>query len=82
VEPLKDIRIVELTTNVAAPMGTGLLADQGADVIRIESVGEGDPETGWVVRAYVHPFVVWIWLGALMTALAGFVSILDRGRKS
>ncbi|MCF6275985.1 MAG: heme lyase CcmF/NrfE family subunit, partial [Robiginitomaculum sp.] len=44
-------------------------------------VGEGDAEKGWVVRAYVHPMVNWIWLGALMIALAGFVSILDRGQK-
>ncbi len=44
-------------------------------------VGEGDAEKGWVVRAYVHPLVNWIWLGALMIALAGFISILDRGRK-
>lgn len=44
-------------------------------------VGEGDAEKGWVVRAYVHPLVNWIWLGALMIALAGFVSILDRGKK-
>jgi cytochrome c-type biogenesis protein CcmF len=41
-------------------------------------VGEGDADKGWVVRAYVHPLVNWIWLGALMIALAGFVSILDR----
>lgn len=45
-------------------------------------VGEGDAEKGWVVRAYVHPMVNWIWFGALLIALAGFVSILDRGRKS
>ncbi len=43
-------------------------------------VGEGDAEKGWVVRAYVHPLVNWIWLGALLIALAGFVSILDKDR--
>jgi len=43
-------------------------------------VGEGDAANGWVVRAYMHPMVNWIWFGALLIALAGFVSILDRGR--
>jgi cytochrome c-type biogenesis protein CcmF len=40
-------------------------------------IGEGNPETGWVVRAYYHPFVCWIWLGSLMLALAGFLSLAD-----
>ena len=42
------------------------------------SIGEGDPEGGFVVQVYRHPFVVWIWLGALLMALSGFVALADR----
>lgn len=42
-EPLKGIRIIDVTTNASGPLATGLLADQGADVIRVETIGVGDP---------------------------------------
>lgn len=42
------------------------------------SIGEGDPEGGFVVQVYRHPFVVWIWLGSIIMALSGFVSLLDK----
>ena len=42
------------------------------------AVGEGDPGNGWVVRVYHHPFVVWIWIGALLMGLSGFISLCDR----
>jgi len=40
----------------------------------------GDPEANgtFPVRFYYHPFVPWIWLGALVMALGGFVSLADR----
>ena len=44
-------------------------------------VGEGNREEGFVVRAYVHFMICWIWLGALMIALAGFVSLLGKRRQ-
>lgn len=42
------------------------------------SIGEGDPEGGFVVQVYRHSFVVWIWLGALLMALSGFAALADR----
>ena len=42
-EPMRGIRIIEVTTNASGPMATQLLADQGADVIRLEPIGAGDP---------------------------------------
>ena len=42
------------------------------------SIGEGNPDDGFIVQVYKHPFVVWIWLGSLLMALAGFVSLADR----
>jgi cytochrome c-type biogenesis protein CcmF len=40
----------------------------------------GDPvgEEGYTVRAYHHPLVPWIWLGSILTALGGVVSLADR----
>jgi len=49
----------------------------GPVVTLLASVGEGDAERGYAVRAVSHPFVIWIWIGALMMALAGFISLLD-----
>lgn len=33
---------------------------------------------GWVVRAYVKPFVLFIWIGTLFMALGGSVALFDR----
>jgi crotonobetainyl-CoA:carnitine CoA-transferase CaiB-like acyl-CoA transferase len=42
-QPMQGIRIIDVTTNASGPMATGILGDQGADVIRFETVGAGDP---------------------------------------
>lgn len=50
----------------------------GATRILYAAKGEGNPEEGWVVSVYYHPFVIWIWIGAMMMAIGGFVSVADR----
>jgi len=40
-------------------------------------ISEGNEQDGWAIRAYYHPFVCWIWIGALMMAFAGFISLAD-----
>lgn len=50
----------------------------GALRILYAAKGEGNPEDGWVVSVYYHPLVIWIWIGALMMAVGGLVSVADR----
>ena len=45
--PLSGIRVVEIGHSVAAPYGALVLAELGAEVIKIERPGQGDDARGW-----------------------------------
>jgi cytochrome c-type biogenesis protein CcmF len=42
------------------------------------SLGEQLPDGRWTVKAWVKPFVDWIWGGCFLMALGGFVALSDR----
>jgi crotonobetainyl-CoA:carnitine CoA-transferase CaiB-like acyl-CoA transferase len=44
---LDDVVVLDLTQGLAGPFGTKTLADYGADVIKIEPPGAGDPARGF-----------------------------------
>ena len=43
--PLDGVKVVEIATIIAAPLGASFLADMGADVVKVEPIG-GDPYRG------------------------------------
>ena len=54
----------------------GIHAGVFADVL--VTIGEPLGDGAWAVRMHVKPFVRWIWMGALLMALGGFVAAGDR----
>jgi formyl-CoA transferase len=47
--PLTGVRVVELGSFIAGPFAGQLLGDYGADVVKVESPGDGDPMRAWGV---------------------------------
>lgn len=45
--PLAGLRVIEMGTLIAGPFCGQLMGDMGADVIKIEAPGEGDPMRKW-----------------------------------
>ena len=45
--PVKGLRVLDLSTIVAGGMATSLLADFGAEVVKVERPGSGDPLRDW-----------------------------------
>ncbi|WP_191578186.1 CaiB/BaiF CoA transferase family protein [Achromobacter insolitus] len=65
--PLSGFRILDLTRIISGPFCTSLLADMGAEVIKIETPGDGDP-----VRAQ----------GVIRDGLSWYFANYNRNKKS
>jgi crotonobetainyl-CoA:carnitine CoA-transferase CaiB-like acyl-CoA transferase len=65
--PLAGVRIVDCSAVISGPLATTLLADQGADVIKVEPPGVGD-----VLRA----------VGSSRGGMSGLFHVANRGKRS
>ena len=68
--PQKRFYPVAETTTTEAAIDIGLLRDLYL------VLGDQNEANQWVLRTYVKPFVNWIWIGAFIMALGGFVSLV------
>ena len=57
--PLSDLRVLELGTLLAGPFCGQLLGDLGAEVIKIEPPGQGDPMRVWGRQQEGEPSLWW-----------------------
>jgi crotonobetainyl-CoA:carnitine CoA-transferase CaiB-like acyl-CoA transferase len=65
--PLDRIRIVDLSIALSGPWAVGILADQGADVVKVEPPGIGD---------------IGRWVGPAIGGVSAMAQIANRGKRS
>lgn len=65
--PLAGFRVLDLSAVVSGPLTGALLADQGAEVIKVERTGAGD------IQRHV---------GSKRNGFSGFFHVLNRGKRS
>ena len=66
-QPLAGIRVVEFSTMITASLATMMFAQQGADVIKVEPPGIGDPMR---------------WLGSQKAGISGLFHNCNRAKRS
>jgi crotonobetainyl-CoA:carnitine CoA-transferase CaiB-like acyl-CoA transferase len=64
--PLAGIKVVDLTSNMSGPLATMVLADQGADVVKVE------PLTGDIIRT----------VGTGRNGMSAYFANVNRGKRS
>jgi crotonobetainyl-CoA:carnitine CoA-transferase CaiB-like acyl-CoA transferase len=65
--PLNGVRIIDLSNVVSGPMAVQVLADQGADVIKVEQPGIGDTSRN---------------MGAVRNGMGALFAVLNRNKRS
>ena len=72
--PEKRTYIISTMPTTEAAIDPSLMRD--VYVALGEPIAEGSNE--WALRIYVKPLIRWIWLGAIIMALGGLLSMLDK----
>ena len=65
--PMRGVRVVDLTIALSGPWAIGLLADQGAEVIKVEPPGIGD---------------IGRWVGVARGGVSAMAQFANRGKRS
>jgi crotonobetainyl-CoA:carnitine CoA-transferase CaiB-like acyl-CoA transferase len=65
--PLEGVRVLDVSAVMSGPLTAALLADQGADVVKVEPPGMGD-----ILR----------WLGSSRNGMSGMFCVANRGKRS
>jgi crotonobetainyl-CoA:carnitine CoA-transferase CaiB-like acyl-CoA transferase len=58
--PLEGLRVLDLTENMAGPFCTMILADMGAEVVKLERPGKGDAVRAWGDGSERNPYFRYI----------------------